>query len=103
MWIHEHAILKCSSDIKTLSPDDIPSLLVTPQSILDLPVLKIDDASVPKIYNGQSLSPEILTTLTATVTPGSQLAMVDTTDALIAIATFTCDSRAVHPTKVFRR
>jgi len=66
-------------------------------------MLKIDDAAVAKIHNGQALSPEILTTLTTPVTPGEQLTLVDDTGTLVAIATFAPDSRAVRPTKVFRR
>ena len=94
--------INTATDINTITPDDIPSLLVPPQTILDLPVLKIDDAAVAKIYNGQRLSPEILTLLITPVTPGKQLALVDSTDTLVAIATFTPDLRAVKPTKVFQ-
>ncbi|MCK5114342.1 MAG: tRNA pseudouridine(55) synthase TruB [Phycisphaerae bacterium] len=96
-----------AADIETIAPADIPPLLTAPQKVLDLPTLKIDSAAVAKIYNGQSLSPEILTTLTApacsAVTPGGQLMLLDNTDTLVAVATFTPDSRAIHPTKVFRQ
>lgn len=90
-----------AADIETLTAGDIPSLLAAPQSVLDLPVVKIDDISVAKIYNGQGLSPEIFTMLTTPVAPGEQLGLLDSADMLVAIATFTSDSRAVRPTKVF--
>lgn len=93
-----------AADIETLTPTDIPLLLVAPQAILDLPAIKIDAAAVAKIHNGQALSPEMLPASIEgrRITPGSQLALVDIAETLIAIATFTSDSRAVRPTKVFQ-